>query len=77
MSVQEKIALLEDMLEVDEGTLTEDMMLEDIDEWNSLAYLSFSVLLSDEFDKKVPASEIKTYQSVKDLLEVMCLRDVC
>ncbi len=72
MSVQEKIALLEDMLEVDEGTLTEDMMLEEIDEWNSLAYLSFSVLLSDEFDKKVAASEIKTYQSVKDLLDVMC-----
>lgn len=72
MSVQEKIELLEDMLEVDEGALTEDMMLEDIDEWNSLAYLSFSVLLSDEFDKKVPASEIKTYQSVKDLLDVMC-----
>ena len=72
MSVQEKITLLEDMLEVDEGTLTEDTMLEDIDEWNSLAYLSFSVLLSDEFDKEVPASQIKMYTSVKELLGLMC-----
>lgn len=72
MTVQEKIALLEDMLELDEDTLKEDMLLEDIDEWNSLAYLSFSVLLSDEFDKNVAASEIKTYTSVKDLLNVMC-----
>lgn len=71
MLVQEKIALLEDMLEVDEGTLTEDMALDEIDEWNSLAYLSFSVLLSDEFDKKVPAAEIKNYTSVKELLEIM------
>ncbi len=72
MTVQEKIALFEDMLEVDEGTVTEDMMLEDIDEWNSLAYLSFSVLLSDEFGKQVPASQIKTYTSVKELLDIMC-----
>lgn len=72
MSVKEKIALLEDMLEVDEGALAEDTMLEDIEEWNSLAYLSFSVLLSDEFDKKVSAAEIKTYTSVKELLDVMC-----
>lgn len=71
MPIKEKIALLEDMLEVDEGMITEDMMLEDIEEWNSLAYLSFSVLLSDEFDKKVPASEIKLYKSVKDLLDIM------
>lgn len=72
MTVQEKIVLLEDMLEVDEGMLTEDMLLEDVEEWNSLAYLSFSVLLSDEFGKKVPASEIKTYKTVKELLNVMC-----
>lgn len=71
MSVQEKIAMLEDMLELDEGTITEDMMLEDIEEWNSLAYLSFSVLLSDEFDKKVSAAEIRTYKSVKQLLDSM------
>lgn len=71
MTIQEKIALLEDMLEVDEGTLTEDMKLEEIDEWNSLAYLSFSVLLSDEFNKKVPASVIKRHTSVKELLEEM------
>ncbi len=72
MSVQEKIALIEDMLEVDEGTLVEEMMLEEIEEWNSLAYLSFSVLLSDEFDKKVSAAKIKTYKTVKELLDVMC-----
>ena len=72
MTVQEKIILLEDMLEVDEGTLKEDAMLEDIDEWNSLAYLSFSVLLSAEFDKKVPAAEVKKYTSVKELLDIMC-----
>lgn len=72
MSVKEKFELLEDMLELDEGTLKEDMMLEEIDEWNSLAYLSFSVLLSDEFDKDVPASQIKKFESVKELLDIMC-----
>lgn len=72
MSVQEKIALIEDMLEMDEGTLKEEMLLEEIDEWDSMAYLSFSVLMKDEFGKKVTATEIKSFRSIGDILDVMC-----
>ncbi len=71
MSTQEKIALIEDMLEMDEGTIKEDMNLEDIEEWDSMAYLSFSVLVQDEFGRKVTATEIKNYKTVKDLLDAM------
>ena len=71
MSIQEKIALLEDMLGVEEGTLTEDMMLDDIDEWNSLAYLSLVVLVSDEFDKKLLSSDVKKFKFVKEILDIM------
>lgn len=71
MSVQEKIKLLEDMFGVDEGTLTEDTLLENVDEWNSLAYLSLVVLVSDEFGKKLLSSEVKKFKTVRDILENM------
>ena len=72
MNIEEKIALIEDMLELDEGTLKEDMLLCEIEEWDSMAYLSFSVLMREEFGKKVPASEIKEFKTLQDLLNVMC-----
>ena len=72
MNIEEKIALIEDMLELDEGTLKEDMLLGEIEEWDSMAYLSFSVLMREEFGKKVSASEIKEFKTLQDLLNVMC-----
>ena len=71
MSEQEKIALLEDMLEVDEGTLTADTALEDIDEWDSMAKLSLIVLVDDEFGKKLTGDEIKSFNTIGDILDFM------
>lgn len=43
MTEREKLALLEDMLELDEGTLTMDTALTDVDEYDSMAKLSLIV----------------------------------
>ena len=71
MTTKEKLTMLEEMLEMDEGTINEEMGLDEIDEWDSMALLSFSVLIQDEFGKKVTATEVKKYKTVKELLEVM------
>ena len=71
MSNAEKIALLEDMMELDEGTLEENMILEDVEEWDSMASLSLIVLMSDEFGKKISAKQIKEFVTVKDILNYM------
>ena len=71
MTNQEKIALLEETLEIDEGTLTEDMLLEDVDEYDSMAKLSLIVMMDDEFDVKVTGDMIKGFQTVGDILAVM------
>lgn len=39
MTVQEKLEVLEDILELDEGTLKVEDSLEDIDEWDSMSKL--------------------------------------
>ena len=71
MSQQEKLAALEEMMELDEGTLTQEMSLDDIDEWDSMAALSFVVLLKDEFDKDVAGPQIRALQTVQDMLNMM------
>ena len=65
------MALLEETLEIDEGTLTEDMLLEDVDEYDSMAKLSLIVMMDDEFDVKLTGDMIKGFQTVGDILAVM------
>ena len=71
MTNQEKIALLEETLAIDEGTLTEDMLLEDVDEYDSMAKLSLIVMMDDEFGVKLTGDMIKGFQTVGDILAVM------
>ena len=71
MTNQEKIALLEETLEIDEGTLTEDTLLEDVDEYASMAKLSLIVMMDDEFAVKLTGDMIKGFQTVGDILAVM------
>lgn len=51
MELSEKLALLEDILDVDSGSLSCEQALEDIDEWDSLSALSVVVMIKDEFNK--------------------------
>lgn len=71
MTNQEKIALLEEIMELDEGTLTEDTVLEELEEWDSIAALSLIVLMDEKFDKKLTSGEIKHFKTIKDILDFM------
>lgn len=71
MNTQEKLAALEDVMELDEGTLKPEMELDEIEEWDSLSALSFVVLLGDEFNRKISGQQIRAFQTVQDLLDVM------
>lgn len=71
MTEREKLALLEDMLELDEGDLTIDKELDDIDEYDSMAKLSLIVLMEDEFGVKLTGDVIKGFETVGDIVVLM------
>ena len=71
MTNAEKIALIEEAWELDEGTLHEDTVLTDVEDYNSMAKLSLIVLCDDEFDKKLDSDTIKGFVTVKDILNFM------
>ena len=71
MKIQEKISLLEEMLELENGTLTPNMELSSIEEYDSMAKLSLIVLMDDEFDKKLTGEQIITFKTVQDIIDFM------
>lgn len=71
MTNEEKIALLEDMMELEGGTLTVDTELSAIDEYDSMAKLSLIVLFDEECGKRLTGEEIRTFKRVGDILEAM------
>lgn len=71
MDIAEKMAMLEETLELEEGDLQPEMVLADIDEYNSMAKLALIVLMSDEFGKKLTSDQIKTFVTVQDILDFM------
>ena len=71
MTEREKLALLEDMLELEEGDLTLDRELDDIDEYDSMAKLSLIVLMEDEFGVKLTGDVIRGFETVGDIVALM------
>ncbi len=71
MTNEEKIAMLEDLLELDGGSLKPEMELKDIAEYDSMAKLSLIVMMDEECGKKLTGEQIREFKTVKDILEFM------
>ena len=65
MNLQEKLTLIE------EGSLTPETLLAEVDEWDSIAALSLIVMLDEKFEKTVSGAQIKALESVNDILAYM------
>ena len=71
MTVQEKLEVLEDILELDEGTLKVEDSLEDIDEWDSMSKLYLVTYVKKEMQKRLTVDEIKNFETVHDICDYL------
>jgi acyl carrier protein len=71
MTEREKLALLEDMFEMEEGELSPDMKLKEVEAWDSMMMLSLIVLMNDEFGKKLTGDEIDGFETIGDVIACM------
>jgi len=71
MTNKEKIRLIEETLELEENTLTENTMLSEIENFDSMTKLTLIVLCDDEFDKKLTGEKINEFKTIKDILDFM------
>lgn len=68
MGKEEKIAIIEEVMELKKGTLTENSVLADYDEWDSLAVISLMAMMDTKFGKNLPIDKIKEIETVADIL---------
>ncbi|MCI9336339.1 MAG: acyl carrier protein [Lachnospiraceae bacterium] len=61
------IALMEEILQVPSGTLSEDTAMEDLEEWDSLAHVMLIGELESRLGVIIPLDEAVEITSVKEL----------
>ena len=59
MTENKKMELIAEVLEVEVEGLTPETKLGDLDEWDSIALISFIAMMDDEFDKIIKGSVVK------------------
>jgi len=68
MDRKEFLLALDEMLELDPGTLTGAEELESIDSWDSLAVISFIALVDERLGHVVEGEKLVKAKTVDDLL---------
>lgn len=71
MDVQTKLNLLEDMLELEQGSLEVTTNLESLESWDSLAAISLIALVDEHFEKRLTGATIKEFKIVQDIIDFM------
>lgn len=71
MQEQEKLALIADMMELEAEKLSKDTELKSLDEWDSLAVLSFVAMMDEEFGKNINGCQVRGCKTIADLMAMM------
>ena len=71
METTKKLAMIEEIMDLDEGTLTPATVLEDLEDWDSMAKLSVMVMMDDEFGKVLTGDAVRALKTVQDILNFM------
>lgn len=71
MSKEEKLAMLEEVMDLDEGELTEELILENIEEWDSLSVLTLISEMKKRFNITLSNQQIRDFVTVADICEII------
>ncbi|MCI8406887.1 MAG: acyl carrier protein [Oscillospiraceae bacterium] len=71
MTNERKMELLAEIMDLSPDALSPDTVLEELDEWDSIALISFIAMMDDEFGKVVKGMEVKERKTVAELMAMM------
>jgi acyl carrier protein len=71
MKKKDFLISLEDILELDEGSLKGTEPLDSFEEWDSLAVISFISLVDEMFDEIIDGDLLLDAKTVQDLLDLV------
>jgi acyl carrier protein len=71
LQTNEFLSTLDELLELDKGTLKGSEALDSLVEWNSLAVISFMALVDENFGISLPPQQIAACSTVADLVSLV------
>ena len=73
VSLEEKLELLEEIMDY-EDSLGVDMVLSDLEEWDSLSTLALAAKVKELYGENLTNDEIQNFKTVKDICDYLnCL----
>lgn len=70
MSLEEKLELLEEIMDY-EDSLGVDMVLSDLEEWDSLSTLALAAKVKALYGENLTNDEIQNFKTVKDICDYL------
>ena len=70
MSLEEKLELLEEIMDY-EDSLGVDMVLSDLEEWDSLSTLALAATVKELYGENLTNDEIQNFKTVKDICDYL------
>jgi acyl carrier protein len=70
MNSREKLDSLEELLQVEKGSLAPETKLAEVEAWDSMAALALIVWLEENYGKTTSGSEIRAMKTVADILRL-------
>ena len=71
MSIVEKIALIEDCMDLEEGTLKLEDDLTSYEEWDSLTALSIIAAVDEKYHITLKGEDMKKVKTVSDVVKLI------
>jgi acyl carrier protein len=62
---------MEELVEATAGSLDLSVELRDLEQWNSLAFISFLAMADSNYNAKVGPSELRGCQTIADLMNLV------
>lgn len=69
--MKEMLEMLEEIMDLDEGTLESTTILEDLEEWDSLSALSLMAEAKKKYGKKLSVNDIDGFVTVQDIIDYL------
>lgn len=70
MSLEEKLELLEEIMDY-EDSLGVDMVLSDLEEWDSFSTLALAAKVKELYGENLTNDEIQNFKTVKDICDYL------
>lgn len=71
MNLEQKMELIAELLELEVGDFTPETNLDDLEEWDSLAAISYVVMMDEKFGVTANPNDVRNFKTVQDILDSM------